>query len=210
MATRSIYLVLGSILLYCSCAKSSNSVPYITCPSFDDPLFIEWFPYTTDQKMIFKNSAGLADTISIASVNLSGQTTIIKLNFTADSCIAVATIVSNEKVDSGGILKLFLYDYRTASGLDTVTFYMYGFTFKALAVTDTGLNIAYLSPGIYSASYTNYNFQGRIYNKVQVINSTDTIVKLTNIPWIYKVFIAQNTGIIGYETFPQKEIWALQ
>jgi len=213
MATRTSYILLGSLLsLLYSCTKANNgSIPAVTCPSFSDPVFAEWFPYIKDQVSVYKNSStGANDTISIATASTSGNYTEHAVNFTADSCTATATVVSKETVDTGGILKLFVYGYHSATGQDSVTFYFYGFAFTSGKIADTGLNVKNLSAKINSATYVNYNFQGKTYSKVQVITSNDTTGPSHDPPWIYKVFIAENAGVIGYENFPQRQVWALQ
>ena len=117
--------------------------------------------------------------------------------------------VKNNLYGSPNYLYLEYYKSLELGNIDYATLILKDVQFQTLGLNDSGLVINnYLSSNKLKATYYDtYNFNGTNYNTLQVIE-TDTTTSKKNT--IYKIWLAKNEGIVGYESYPSLERWAKQ
>jgi len=200
-------LLLSSVFLFffnscevCSCKK-------VTCPAFNDPEFTDWFPYTLNQKIIFRNNI-LRDTITIAVVDKSASYDANKGCYNGDiGCFMDYQSYSGEiQPDYSSKFSVSFRaqtPFESANTAKNIAMKFYNFSFSASGITNQGLLI---DPGIYSSQYyASLDIAGKTYSNVQMImKDTAGSIKITG---PYKIYLEQNLGIIGYEDYPSLATW---
>jgi hypothetical protein len=79
--------------------------------------------------------------------------------------------------------------------------------FKFSDITPGGFIVDSVYTNIRSSYFTFYTIKNVIFSDVQAI-MTDTLIDKTG--KVYKIFLAKNKGLVGFETFPEKETWLVQ
>lgn len=197
-------------LLICACLLNSCYTKY-DCPGYPETSFFSWFPYSKGQRFIFKNSAGLADTLNIGKATktepYTGRSYKGKSDPDATKCSAGANIVSSDYTPS---TRLILDISHTATAESTnIGFAFDRMIFACQNIADTGLLMS-TEPGAKLHAHTVFdlNVHGRIFPRVQVIETEDSAYATKSKK--DKLYLAKGFGIVGYETYPEKEAWWIQ
>ncbi len=198
------------ILSIYSCESTcSKTVP---CGGYNDALLDSWFPYKSNQKLIFKNSTNAYDTFNL---RLTDSTSEYQVKSTTGSCEAVKALRST-KTDSSGrsifnvMLSVSQAVYSTDVGRN-VSIYLYQNNISGVGIIENGFDKVSFSDGdginATVQNFSNYNVAGNSYPTVQII-SRDTFVNKK--AGVYKFILAKNNGIISYERNPGGIIWVKQ
>ncbi len=188
----------------CSCKK-------VPCPAFNDPEFINWFPYAVYQKIIFSNNS-LTDTITIDHLDRSVGYEANKGCFHSASGCAMNYYLSSQEILSNYSSKFFLgfssqTPFESSVTTKGITLKFYNFICNGSDVNSQGLE---LNTGIYSSQYhPSLTIAGHLYNNVQVVTKDTTSVG-NKTGGVYKIFLAKNQGMIGYEDYPALSTWIKQ
>jgi len=185
----------------CSCKK-------IPCPEFNAPEFLHWLPYTSSQKIVFRNNS-LFDTITIDRIDKSASYEASKGCLHGDNGCTMNYWLSSAEAQPDYTPK-FSVDFMSTTPFESsnasknIALRFYNFTCAASGVDDQGLLI---EPGAYSSQYyASFNMAGNIYNNVQVIiKDTSGSTGKTSGP--YKIYLAKDQGMVGYEHYPGLQTW---
>lgn len=194
-----IFLVVVEVgFSYCSKKK---------CGGFADANFDIWFPYKEGQTLYFLSNKNDRDTFYGLTINKS-QPYETGGGYSSGKC-DMNVQVKNNLYGSPNYLYLEYYKSLELGNIDYATLILKDVQFQTLGLNDSGLVINnYLSSNKLKATYYDtYNFNGTNYNTLQVIE-TDTTTSKKNT--IYKIWLAKNVGIVGYESYPSLERWAKQ
>jgi hypothetical protein len=197
------------ILLQVYCLSCKKKCPTHTCVAFSDPYFDNWFPYSKGQEILFKNTTGTERKLTIGVVYKSeASTTTIPCG--PDAPIVEYLPCPMALIQSSSPTNAtigFNIEYFPSGGLqfilDTSTLY-------ATAIKDTGIvGLRQVSRATFNSSrfYPTYNLNGTTYSNVQVI-MRDTATNHTKN--IYKIILAERTGVLAYEEYPALDLWVKQ
>jgi hypothetical protein len=188
----------------CSCKK-------VACPAFSSRSFDKWFPYNNGQRLLFRDSTGHTDTITIVfQYKSNAYEAMIGCYNGAKGCKMEAQLRSIESLSTGS---KFFTGYTLHSSWDgvqtyeTVEFVLYNFIAFATGLQDTGLVGASGPAGMHSRSYTNFSLGATHYEQVQILE-TDT-ANFDN-KSINKIYLSRNVGLIAYEEYPSGIRWVKQ
>lgn len=181
----------------------------VNCPAFADTKFDEWFPYKTDQRIIFSNGLLEKDTITIATVFKSPASTSSGGYGSSSYCSASVNINSKETLN-GQQYKFSLYGDVFESGKN-FQLSIYDFRIYNLQPSDSGLVVNSANNGNNSGFAFEYllntNFNNKVYSKLEIITADTNQVKSNR---IYKIWLASKEGVIAYEEYPSKNRWIKQ
>jgi hypothetical protein len=190
------------------------STKKVACNGFDDPFFSQWFPYSQYSRLLFKNPV-TQDTFSytISNVYTSGayEATSGGFNNYTRSCNASKELRSdnngtadgyvdiyysiNEFFDNGPVQKSMSISFKNSSW-NTGEIGASGFT----SIPDSSASII--------TSNTNVPFENGFTYPLLLTLTNDTVVNKTSL--VYRLFVAKNVGIVGFETYPSKQKWVIQ
>jgi hypothetical protein len=178
----------------CSCKK-------VLCPAFNDTSFNRWFPYNTNNQIIFRNNSD-ADTFSFYVDRSADYETTQGCFGAHGGCIPYCHLYSNELYT--------LYDRKLQVTIYSATpkdilLNFYQFNCRATDITDTGL--AVVDTSAHSNYHPSMNIGGNTFNSVQLITKDTAGGKISG---PYKIFLEKNAGIIAYETYPDLKLWIKQ
>lgn len=178
------------------------------CGGFADDNFDNWLPYKEGQTLYFLSNKNDRDTFSGLSVTKSQPYETSGGYGGGGECNSDAVIKSNFN-NSPDYLNISYSKYQASGSNNYLNFIIKNSGFIAFDLKDSGFVVNnYCSrPPIKATYYDTYNFNGTNYSKLQVIE-TDTTGSKTNA--VYKVWLAKNVGIVGYESYPSLERWAKQ
>ncbi len=190
-----LLLVLSLFTASCSLCTYRND-----CPGYNNPAFFHWFPYSPGQKLIFKNTLGATDTITIKTLDTNAAYSF-KSKSANISCTTYVHIASKEYY-SGTMNKLSLGE---ENGLQFSMNLFNSSVYTQQAVGPTGVS-SYINHWSDSL-VTNLTLQGVLFDTVQVLRNTDTSAGKGIVSQIY---LAPRRGIVAYELFSGNERWLLQ
>ncbi|MBX9782789.1 MAG: hypothetical protein K2X48_05760 [Chitinophagaceae bacterium] len=190
----------------CSCKK-------VTCAAFNDELFNQWLPYRENQQLIFKTTAGIADTIRISAVRKSeayegrtgggfgcGKGCFADVSITGTDAggtdfqkLQVYATKSDAKGDGTGVLSNL--DVHSGS---------YNSRFYAGTLRDTGFAVIENQRKASTLFSSSLNIASRTFANVQTITLDTASFKL---PGVYKYYFAKGSGIVAWESYPDKTLW---
>jgi hypothetical protein len=179
----------------CSCKK-------VPCAAFNDTSFDQWFPYKSDDQMIFQNNS-VSDTFSLYVDRSAAYETNQGCFGANGGCLAYCHMYSNE-LYSSYIRKMQFSIYNSSP--KNMSFDLYQFNCQASDITDTGLIV--IDSFSRSHYYPSMNVGGRTFSNVQLI-TRDTAAS-NKISGPYKIFLAKKVGIIAYEIYPDMTLWIKQ
>jgi hypothetical protein len=188
----------------CSCKQ-------VPCPAFNDPEFMNWFPYAPDQKIVFRSNS-LTDTITIGQLTKSEGYEANKGCYnSASGCNTDYQAYSVEAGTSFHTKFYFLYygqkPFESSVTSKSITLRFYSFHCTASDVSSEGLQ---LRAGIYSSQYyPSVTVAGNVFSNVQVIVK-DTSNSINKIAGPYRIYLAKNQGIVGYDEYPVLRTWVKQ
>lgn len=209
------YLLTLIVIVYSLCQGGCTlcTSKKVTCPAFKDSAFFKWFPYKENQHLVYKDLK-TGDTLgfAIASVYKTPQTDVNTGGYGGGSryCVAEASIsaVSNNNTNSS-----LSINYQTPNDLNgNNTFkglyiYLNSNQWYAGAILDTTIE---KQEGTVNTVETIHNviFENGITYPQLLTFTQDTTGTKEDKP--YKLYIAKNTGIVGFEMYPSKQKWILQ
>lgn len=194
-----VFLVLVEVgFSYCSKKK---------CGGFVDANFDNWFPYKEGQTLYFLSNRNDRDTFSGLTIDKSAPYETGG-GYSRGSCDMDVQIQNNQYV-SPNRFNLEYHKFLEVTDVDYLILNFKDVQFYAMGINDSGLVAIKFSPSekLKTTYYDTYNFNGTNYNKLQVVES-DTATTKTNA--VYKIWLAKNVGIVGYESYPSLERWAKQ
>lgn len=181
-----------------------------SCPAFNDAKTLAWIPYKTNDQIIFATAEGDRDTVRMINVNTSNsyQTTV---SGNSPDCNANASWRSD--TDTGRMYKITIsvhsaQDQYTSSTVTYSGVIIKGASFDGNGFSDTGFISHPNNATLRSNFYTSANIGLRAYTNVQQLNK-DTNTLAPKLKQVYKVWLAKNQGIVGYEEFHGK-LWMKQ
>jgi hypothetical protein len=180
----------------CSCKK-------IPCPAFNDTSFSRWFPYNTDDKVIFQ-STSLSDTISLYVAKSEAYEATQGCFGANGGCTGGNCQIYSNELSTSYNRKLLVCIF--SGSLKNISFDFYQFNCQATDITDTGLVL--LDTYSYSIYYPSLNIGGKTFSNVQLI-AKDTAAN-NKIAGPYKIFLAKDVGIVAYEIYPDLELLVKQ
>ena len=189
----SVTFFIGIEGLFSFCSKTK-------CPAFSDAYFDKWFPYTQGQSIYFTSSLSRKDTIAITHTNKSAAGSTYS---GSSSCGMDASIYSNAPNPSSNA-KLSITLSKYASG-KTLNIYLYNFYVSGNDLTDQGVQLANTTTK--AQYYPSLTINGRTYSNVEVIEKDTSSSKQVG---IYKLWLAQQNGLVAYEHYPTLEQWVKQ
>lgn len=207
MRTTVLSAVLFS-LAFLSCNFCTKKVP---CPEFHDETLESWFPLQNRKAFTFKASNGEIKTYAIDSVFTSQPYTTEQNRGSA--CYADQQAISKEKNAQGRpLLAIKLqseHPFYESGTQKSVFVQLLGLSFKGtdLAIGEgfrQVINESHGGTGMLK-NLPSIQLGGKTFNNVQSIYF-DTISNLPKAP-VHKVYIANNHGIIAYETYRPFMLW---
>lgn len=201
-------LLLTTSVWLISCTEECTG-KQVTCPAFNDELFLKWMPYVQNQEFIF-TSFTTNDTFKIGTVNTSGsyEETV---NGRRPFCRGEASFTSSSydtlnRALFGVALNIDHNQFNNETQKHA-TINIKGSSFNGNGFADTGLIradyqycLSHFSP---SATFNN-----KTYENIQEVY-LDTMLTSFKSNDIYKLWIAKNIGIVGYEEYHGK-LWVKQ
>lgn len=177
------------------------------CGGFADANFDNWFPYKEGQTLYFLSNKNDRDTFSGLTVTKS-QPFETGGGYSRGECSSNAEI-RNGLYTSPDYLNISYSKFEESGSSNYLNFVIKNSGFIAFGLNDSGfvVNNYGSKPPIKTTYYDTYNFNGTNYNKLQIVE-TDTTASKTNA--VYKIWLAKNVGIVGYESYPTLERWAKQ
>lgn len=203
-----------TLLVQYSC--TTCSVKKVPCGAFDEPAFFKWFPYRDKDVLSFKNTT-TADTFSYVMYRLDSSEAYEAsrggYNNTTRGCVSSASVST---WGNAGNQTYFSADYSILKTFDNgpveknlyLTFY--GSQWYAGEVQENTIQPTYgLQPELTTISTTpNLLFDNGITYPYVVTLQKDTVYNKAD--KVYKLFIAKNSGIIGFEMYPSNQRWIIQ
>ncbi len=205
-----------SLLQSCHGGKDECSGKQVTCPSFDNPLALQWLPYSVNQQLIYTSTNAKSDTFTMRSIDLS-KSFSSTVSGNQPDCVAQGNWQTNPY--SVAVADSNLY-FRVQQSIDQYTssqsLYTYlqvkNFLAEGAGFADTGL-IKDPSIGNYGNVTTSFQLSlilaGKTFNNVQAIQIDTTNGKISS-GKVYKIYIAKNIGLVGYQNYPSNNLWVKQ
>lgn len=204
-----VFLLIACLVFLAGCKICTCK--QITCTAFDDALFNTWAPYQKDELLVFKNDAGVADTILIVTVRKSEayQGTTGGGYGCGKGCFADASIYGTNM--SGEDYEKFSFtasksdpNGSASAPLNFVGLRMNRVMFQGKSLTDTGFTPTDYSPKHISKFSSSLTLSSKQFTNVQMIMADTSVVKL---PGVYKVYLQKGKGLVAWESYPQKTLW---
>lgn len=195
------------MLLYNSCEVCSCKK--IPCPGFENTNFSSWFPYSSAQAIPFSNNAGNTDTIEFLSVATSSPYEANKGCYNSSSgCTIDANIYGTAKLSNSNIRIFFWGEtpFESSNQAKRIDMQFGNFTLQASDINSQGLQNIF--PPNYTATfYPQLTLNNISFTNVQLIKKDTFSAKEQG---IYKLYLSQGQGIIGYEQYPSTTTWIKQ
>lgn len=202
-------LVITYAIYNAGCTMCSSKK--VTCPAFNEPEFSKWFPYKLNDTLHFINQT-TSDTVTYAigyyQLSETYETQQGGYSGNVANCGSHANIYGYAKTSAIG---QFVINYITdgnnslkqlyvavLNGLWNTGEIVYN-TFKPSPVNNSPVSISQDSAYKFINGVTYSNF---------ITIANDTTGTKEDKP--YKLYIAKNTGIVGFEMYPSKQKWVLQ
>lgn len=179
------FVAIESLFTFCSS----------TCPPFSDAKFDRWFPYRFGQALYFTSSLGNKDTIQLDFVHRSGESNRPYYR----SCTMDASM--NSKLSANNTFDFSVY-YSKERDNNFMTFNLYDFR-----LSDAQLNeqsIVTNDARITSTFAAGTEINGKTFPNVLLLQKDTAGMREDG---IYKVWLSQQAGLVGYEHYPSTERW---
>jgi hypothetical protein len=192
------------IISACDCSRKTWD-----CPGFDSPELSGWFPYGNTGLLVYQNNTGQRDSVHLNNLE---TTTPYTTTGTSRYCSAQRHLESTEKMPNGDLkmaVRLTKSENSgnfTNSGLITLHNYM-AVEFQNVTATTLGTARFNYSTPMTIQYFSTLNIGSRTFNDAAVA-SRDTVSDKS--AGIYKLYIAKNQGVVGYEELPSRSLYVLQ
>jgi hypothetical protein len=200
----SLLLVIAIIITACDCSRKTWE-----CPGFDSPELSGWFSYANSNLLIYQNNTGQRDTVHL---NLWETTMPYSASGTSRYCSANRHLESTDRMPNGD-LKMAVRMTKsensgnfTNSALITIHNYM-PVDFQNVTTTSLGTAKFNYSTAMTIQYVPVLNIGTRTFNDGAIVSRDTATDKSTG---IYKLFIAKNQGVVGYEELPARSLFVLQ
>lgn len=203
------------LLVLTGCSGSSSgssncSAKQITCPSFTDNVSLQWAPYTQNQQIIFNSATADKDTFNISSVSLSDgyQQSVSASQPFCSAQANFQTALSGSSQTRFYCSILLRRDQFNNTTNNSASVSIRGTSFTGAGFSDTGL-IGSTSSGFFiSHFHSAATINGKSFSNIQEVY-LDTSRTLLKPSQVYKVWLAKNIGVAGYEEYHGK-LWVKQ
>ncbi len=128
------------------------------------------------------------------------------VEFSPLSCNIYAFIQSR-KTDSSASFLYLIYDISDGATDKHLSLSINNFLVDGSGINDSGIVINSLNYPVKSAYFNSLTLNGKNFSNVQLIEKDTTGFKT---PGLYKIWLAKNTGAIGYEEYPSLTRWVKQ
>jgi hypothetical protein len=203
------------ICLFSSCTPCSTKK--IPCDAFNEPVFFKWFPYHITDRLSFKNinnSDSFSYVIAQVDTSKAYETQQGGYGNNAYSCFSSAYITN---INNGIPDDIFHIQYSITRPFDNspmtkyLELYFKNTTWAVTEITESGFTNNSSGNNNIATTVVNQNnvlFDNGITYPVVTALSLDTAGITIEKP--YKIFIAKNIGIIGFEMYPSLQKWVIQ
>ena len=197
-------LVICLISLW-SCTLCSTKK--VTCSQFNDPQFSLWFPYTVGSQLKFKamgTTDSLEYTIKTFYKSEAYETTQGGFSNNIASCYSTASIVGYNQANQNSLVDIYYSisaDYQLSIKINDADW-------RAGKINPNSVSNIFGSNFTKLDSSYNTTFANGIVYPVLITMENDTINDKTSRP--FKIYLAKNAGIIGFDEYPSKKKWILQ
>jgi len=208
----------AALLFVCCIVNISGctlcSTKKIACNGFNDPFFSQWFPYSQYSRLVFKNPE-TEDTFSYTISNVYStapyEATIGGYNNNTRSCNASKEMRSDNNGTADGFVDIYysiseFFDNGPVQKSMSISFK--NSSWNTGEISATGIAAIPDASASTISSNTNVPFENGFTYPLLVTLTNDTVVNKASL--VYKLYIAKNVGIVGFETFPSKQKWVLQ
>lgn len=203
-----------SMFSFYSC--TTCSVKKVPCGAFDEPAFFKWFPYEESDTLVFKNTGkpeNISYVINRKAISEAYEATTGGFNNYTRACNSSAEIST---FNNGNINEFLSVYYSVSKEFDNgpvtkfLSVYFKGQYWPAGEINDNSIATSpgQLTDSIKLTTSSNIAFDNGVTYPYVVTVLKDTMTNKTE--RVYKLFIAKNSGIIGFEMFPSKEKWIIQ
>lgn len=186
LATAAVFIVVQALFSFCS---------KVHCPAFSDALYDSWLPYHQNQLLVFADSSGQTDSITISQADQSEAYTT-SAGFGGQRCDISARLQSTP-----GTYRYYELTVEETVFNDTTKTGSLAFgdlDVPMTGIADTGLQVAKWTGDLPVSTHfhSSYDLGGKTYSRVQEITRTDIASAKAA---VHKLWLAENFGLIGYE-----------
>jgi hypothetical protein len=200
-------IILVAIAIFvgsCDCSRKTWD-----CPGFDSPELSGWFPYSNSNLMIYQNNTGQRDTVHL---NLWEMTAPYSTSGSSRFCSAQRHLESTERMPNGDLKMAIRLNKSENSGNFTnsalITLHNYvAVEFQNATSTSLGEARFNYSTSMAIQYVPVLNIGSRSFNDAAIVSRDTNTNKSAG---IYKLYIAKNQGIVGYEEIPSRSLFVLQ
>ena len=176
----------------------------VKCPGFASQHFDAWFPYKQGQILIFESPQIKNDTITIGRITKDPPYTATR-GWGFSGCSATGTIYSNEMTAFSSLLYVSASTHEKGV-VGNITVIVKGFQAGGRALGDSGIVVAFPQM-IQSTYFSSYSLGSKTFSKVQQLTRDTAVIKTIG---VYRVWLAKDIGLIGYEEYPSKNLYIKQ
>ena len=194
-----IFTVIEGLFSFCS----KNDY----CPAFADAAFNEWFPYQAGQTVYYKTADNKKDSLYNFKVNKSEAKTVHHGFLSPPFYCDDYAFIESQNVDSASSFLYLTYDIYTAQNFKNLQLSVNNFLVNGSDINDSGIVIKSLEYPVKSSYFNSLSLGGKVFSNVQALENDTVIFKN---PGVYKIWLAKNMGVIGYEEYPSLTIWVKQ
>ncbi len=197
------FVLFIATVFFISCGACSKKVD---CPAYKDDLLDAWFPYSDNQKLIFRSTLNEADTVALKNTQTTEAYQETSSFERAVVCTAGKTFQSVER-DTAGSFKFYL-QLSTGDGQHEAQFYVQQTNIALTNFSETGLpqvtlnNRTATSQSLQNFTLLNRNFATVVESKLDTSGG--------KISGIYRLYSVKGEGIVGYSIYPSLKTWVKQ
>ena len=192
-----LFIFLQASFSFCSKKK---------CPAFSDKEFNAWFPYTQNETVYYKTINNDEDSINNFSVYKSSAAASSS-GFNAPQCEISASVQGFPADSLGPYFKINYIISGTANVNNSLQLNLNQFLVFGISINDSGIVIDRTMSQLQTSYFPGIVLDGKNFLNVQSIQMDTASLAAAG---IYKIWIAKNNGLIGYEEYPSLIRWIKQ
>ncbi len=206
-------VLLSSVIFILIAGCTVCSTKKVPCNAFSEPEFGNWFPYNTTTKKTFKNlTTGDTTTYAFNQLNSSEPYEASVGGYGGGSKSCTASIGINANGYNGRDYMSVQYQVDSPFSQAGKSYYftiaLSGGLWNAGKINAANFENAGYGAGSIITSATNVLFANGVLYQTVVTITNDT--SNTEKPAVYKLIVAKQQGVIGYETYPSLQQWVIQ